>query len=65
MIEISISVKDDSSRLVERQIFYHPLILDIDNPVIKEMVERVMHNFTPCSEEAPEIIFRAKLVIQS
>lgn len=64
MIEISISIKDENSKLVERQIRYEPLTLDYDNPEIVEMVGHAMTNFNSSSGEAPTIILTTKMVIQ-
>ena len=65
MIEISISIKDENSKLIERQIRYEQLNLYPDSPDIVDLVGKALANFNRSSEEAPEIIIRTKLVIQS
>lgn len=65
MIELSVTVKDEKSKLVEKDTYYEPIMLDIENVTLKALIKKALDKFKiDPNEEAPTIIVKAKLVIQ-
>ena len=66
MIELSITIKDENSKLVEKDTHYEPILLDPQNPILKQEIDKALKKFNrDPNSEAPAIIVKAKLVIQS
>lgn len=65
MIELSVTVKDEKSKLVEKDTYYEPIMLDIENVTLKALIKKALDKFKiDPNEEAPTIIVKAKFVIQ-
>lgn len=66
MIEYSITIKDSNATFIDKDTTLEKLILDPHNETIQALVKQALaklkidHNL-----EAPEIVFKAKLIIQS
>lgn len=65
MIEYSVTVKDDSSRVTEKDNTTESLTLSVDDPAVKRLIDRALAKFKINSAfEAPEIVVKATLTVQ-
>lgn len=65
MIEYSVTVKDENTKIVESDTTSDPLVLDPNNEYIHHLVKSALDKFKADPNlESPEIVFRAKMVIQ-
>lgn len=66
MIEYSITVKDESSSLVEKDISYKPINIAKDNDFLIERISSVVERFLEKanSQEAPKITLKFKMTWQ-
>jgi len=63
MIELSITIKDESRTYVDKDIIYDPLTFDRNNPEIIKRVKDAIQAFPgPTDIESPDITIRAKMV---
>lgn len=66
MIELSITIRDENSKLVEKDTYFEPILLDPQSPFLKQEIDKALKKFNrDPNAEAPAIIIKAKLVIQS
>ena len=65
MIELNITVKDEYSKLTQKDIIYSSYALSKDNQDLCERVNEIVEKHrTPLCEEAPDIIVTAKMIWQ-
>jgi hypothetical protein len=67
MIEYSITVKNESTKLVEKGIEYNPLMLSRDNPALIEKVNDIYAKFKASfpaleQDEKPDIIIKTTMM---
>jgi hypothetical protein len=65
MIEYSVTVKDESSRVTQKENTTEPLTLSIDDPAVKKIIDIALAKFKINSaSEAPSIVVKAILEVQ-
>jgi hypothetical protein len=65
-IECSVIVKDENKRLVNKNLLYDPLTLDIEDPMVKQLVRETMDQFKiDAHSERPSIVIKTSMVVQS
>ena len=65
MIEYSVTIKDECSKLTEKEHTTLPLTLNGKEPLIEALIEKALAKFKINSEsEAPTIIIKTKTIIQ-
>jgi hypothetical protein len=65
MIELTVIVKNDESKLVERQLVYESMQLDKNNPVLNEIINSALKKFgSSFIDESPDITVKAKMIWQ-
>jgi len=63
MIEYTITIKDDTTKLVERETSYEPILLTRDNPALQALVDKALEKFKSNSPgETPDIIIKTTMV---
>lgn len=63
--EITVTIKDEDSRLTEKELCYSSVSLDRDDSTINSMILSALEKFgTPANGDAPDIIVKTKTVWQ-
>lgn len=67
MIEYSITIKDEKTKLVDKDISYSPLLLDRENPHLKEKIAKLYNKFLDSRDntqeyEKPDVIIKTTMV---
>lgn len=64
--ECSITIKTESTKLVNRYPIYDVFVFDPQSHPLKEMIEETISNcHLDPSEDAPSIVVKAKMIVQS
>lgn len=64
-IEVSIIVKDENKKLVNKHLIYDALTLEPQGIVVKRLVEETMEQFkVDVHSERPTIVIKASMVVQ-
>lgn len=61
MIEISITIKDESTTITQKHLVYNPTLLSRASPDIQPLVDQVMENFKGNADDA-DVIIKAKMI---
>ncbi len=64
-IEVSVIVKDENKKLVNKHLVYDALTLDVEGIVVKRLVQETMDQFkVDAHSERPTIVLKASMVVQ-
>jgi len=64
-IEVSVIVKDENKKLVNKHLIYDALTLEPQGIVVKRLVEETMEQFkVDVHSERPTIVIKASMVVQ-
>jgi hypothetical protein len=62
--EVTIKIKYEDNTFIEKILEYAHFSMDLEDPIIKDMVEKCFNKIALQPEEEPEVIVTVKMVIK-